>query len=33
MLHGGLPQGGEIVSEHSNAWIDMRHDNVIISAK
>ena len=32
MLHGGLPQGGEIVSEYSNAWIDMRHDNVIISA-
>jgi hypothetical protein len=26
ILHGGLPQGGEIVSEYSNAWIDMRHD-------
>jgi hypothetical protein len=24
MHHGGLSQGGEIVSEYSNAWIDMR---------
>jgi hypothetical protein len=27
ILHGGLPQGGEIVSEYSNARIDMCHDN------
>jgi hypothetical protein len=26
---GGLPQGWEIVSEYSNAWIDMRHDNAL----
>jgi hypothetical protein len=29
IVHGGLPQGGEIVSEYSNAWIDMRHDNAL----
>jgi hypothetical protein len=33
ILHGGLPQGGEIVSEYSNAWIDMRHDNAVNSAE
>ena len=32
ILHGGPPQGGEIVSEYSNAWIDVRHDNALISA-
>jgi len=32
ILHGGLLQGGEIVSEYSNAWIDMRHDNALNSA-
>jgi hypothetical protein len=32
ILHSGPPQGGEIVSEYSNAWIDMRHDNVRYSA-
>ena len=32
ILHGGLPQGGEIVSEYSNAWIDMHHDNALNSA-
>jgi hypothetical protein len=31
ILHGGLPQGGEIASEYSNAWIDMRHDNALNS--
>jgi hypothetical protein len=31
-LHGGLPQGGEIVSEYANAWINIRHDNALISA-
>jgi hypothetical protein len=25
------PQGGEIVSDYSNAWIDMRHDNALNS--
>jgi hypothetical protein len=30
-LYDGLPQGGEIVSEYSNAWIDMRHDNALNS--
>jgi hypothetical protein len=25
-------KGGEIVSEYSNAWIDMRHDNALNSA-
>jgi hypothetical protein len=29
ILHGGLPQGGKIVSEYSNEWIDMRHDNAL----
>jgi hypothetical protein len=28
MLRGGLAQGGEIVSEYSNTWIDVRHDDV-----
>ena len=32
MRDGGLSQGGEIVSEYSNAWIDMRHDNARNSA-
>ena len=33
ILHDGLLQGGEIVSEYSNAWIDMRHDNALNSAR
>jgi len=32
ILQGGLSHGGEIVSEYSNAWIDMRHDNARYSA-
>ena len=28
---GFPPQGGEIASEYSNAWIDMRHDNALNS--
>jgi len=33
LLHGGLPQGGEIVGEYSNAWIDMRRDNALNTQK
>jgi hypothetical protein len=29
----GHPRGGEIVSEYSNTWIDMRHDNALNSQK
>ena len=32
ILHGGLPQSGEIVSKYSNIWIDLRHDNALNSA-